>query len=96
MKRFVTFSAFFIIYTCSFNFISLFFFSFLDFNEFLDVIIEQQGDSRDVYDEILQGFKMFDYGKKQMVIDNRCRVAPRHHDICNHSNNIHLSRSCLI
>ena len=38
-------------------------FSYLDLNEFLDVIIEQQGDSRDVYDEILQGFKMFDYGK---------------------------------
>ena len=43
-------------------------FRFLDFNEFLDVIIEQQGESRDVYDEILQGFKMFDYGKGSLLI----------------------------
>jgi len=44
---------------------------FLDFNEFLDVVIEQQGDSRDVYDEILQGFKMFDYDKTSAIsLDN--------------------------
>ena len=36
----------------------------VDFDEFLDLVIAQQGDSRDVYDEILQGFKMFDFGKR--------------------------------
>ena len=35
----------------------------VNFNEFLDIIIHQQGDSRDIYEEIMQGFKMFDYGK---------------------------------
>lgn len=33
----------------------------LDFNEFLDVVIERQGESRDIRDEIMHGFKMFDY-----------------------------------
>ena len=35
----------------------------LDFNEFLETVIDRQGDTRDIYDEILQGFKMFDYGE---------------------------------
>ena len=50
----------------------------VDFDEFLDLVIAQQGDSRDVYDEILQGFKMFDYGKGIhliFVIDNFSEVA---------------------
>lgn len=33
----------------------------VDFNEFLDIVIDRQGDSRDIYEEIMQGFKMFDY-----------------------------------
>ena len=37
-------------------------FSVLDFNEFLDVIIDKQGDDKDAYDEIVQGFKLFDTG----------------------------------
>ena len=35
----------------------------LDFNEFLETVIDRQGDTRDIYDEILQGFKMFDCGE---------------------------------
>jgi len=37
--------------------------SMLDFNEFLETVIDRQGDSRDIYDEILKGFSMFDHGK---------------------------------
>ena len=48
---------------------------FVDFNEFLDVVIEQQGDSRDVYDEILQGFSMFDYDKTGNVTIENLRMA---------------------
>ncbi|XP_066296741.1 uncharacterized protein [Branchiostoma lanceolatum] len=33
----------------------------IDFNEFLEMVIERQGDSRDIYEEIKQGFKMMDY-----------------------------------
>lgn len=32
----------------------------VDFNEFLDIVIDKQGDSKDIYDEIIQGFKLFD------------------------------------
>ena len=35
----------------------------MNFNEFLDIVIDRQGDAHDIYDEIMQGFKMFDYGK---------------------------------
>ena len=49
---------------------------YVDFNEFLDIIIERQGDSRDVYDEILQGFKMFDYdGTEKITVDNLRRAC---------------------
>jgi hypothetical protein len=34
----------------------------ISFVEFLEVIIDRQDDARDIYDEILQGFKMFDQG----------------------------------
>lgn len=40
-----------------------FFFRCISFNDFLETVIDRQGDARDVYDEILHGFKMFDYGK---------------------------------
>ena len=39
----------------------------IDFVEFLEAVIDKQGDSRDMYDEILKGFAMFDYGKKILV-----------------------------
>lgn len=43
----------------------------LDFNEFLETVIDHQGDTRDIYEEILQGFKMFDYDDKGHIsIDN--------------------------
>ena len=35
----------------------------LNFNEFLETVIDKQGDSRDMYDEILKGFAMFDLCK---------------------------------
>ena len=35
----------------------------LDFNEFLETVIDRQGDSRDMHDEILKGFALFDQGK---------------------------------
>lgn len=35
----------------------------LSLNQFLDLIIDRQHDSKDNFDEILNGFKMFDYGK---------------------------------
>ena len=34
----------------------------VNFNEFLDIVIDRQGDAHDIYDEIMQGFKMFDIG----------------------------------
>ena len=39
----------------------------VNFNEFLDIVIDRQGDAHDIYDEIMQGFKMFDIG-------NRCQT----------------------
>jgi len=37
--------------------------SMIDFCEFLETVIDRQGDARDMYDEILKGFSMFDYGE---------------------------------
>lgn len=39
----------------------------LDFNEFLETVIDKQGDSRDMYDEILKGFTMFDHTQKGSI-----------------------------
>lgn len=47
----------------------------LDFNEFLETIIDRQGDTRDIYDEILQGFKMFDYDKSGEISIDNLRMA---------------------
>ncbi|KAK7093578.1 uncharacterized protein [Littorina saxatilis] len=47
----------------------------LDFNEFLETVIARQGDTRDVYDEILQGFKMFDYDSTGHVSMENLRQA---------------------
>ena len=41
----------------------MFVFSVIDFNEFLDLVIQHQGDAKDVYDEIMQGFKLLDVGE---------------------------------
>ncbi|XP_038062049.1 caltractin-like [Patiria miniata] len=43
----------------------------IDFNEFLEFIIDRQGTARDIYAEIQQGFRMFDYdGTGQISLDN--------------------------
>ncbi|XP_070561996.1 uncharacterized protein [Ptychodera flava] len=34
---------------------------YVDFNEFLEFVIQRQGSARDIHDEIRQGFHMFDY-----------------------------------
>ncbi|KAL8623734.1 hypothetical protein ACOMHN_040080 [Nucella lapillus] len=47
----------------------------LDFNEFLETVIDRQGDTRDIYDEILQGFQMFDYDKTGQISLDNLRMA---------------------
>jgi len=47
----------------------------LDFNEFLETVIDRQGDTRDIYDEILQGFKMFDYDSSGQISLENLRQA---------------------
>ena len=42
--------------------------SAIDFNEFLDIIIDEQGQDRDIYDEIAQGFKLFDTGTNDTTV----------------------------
>ncbi len=42
---------------------------YVNFNEFLDIVIDRQGDAHDIYDEIMQGFKMFDYGKLHLKVN---------------------------
>ncbi|XP_071945775.1 uncharacterized protein [Antedon mediterranea] len=43
----------------------------IDFNEFLQFIIDRQGTARDIHAEIEQGFKMFDYdGTGQLNLDD--------------------------
>ncbi|XP_041452928.1 caltractin-like isoform X2 [Lytechinus variegatus] len=36
----------------------------VSFPDFVELVAHRQGDSRDIYDEIHQGFDMMDYGKK--------------------------------
>ncbi|KAH9514080.1 hypothetical protein Btru_030160 [Bulinus truncatus] len=33
----------------------------IDFNEFLEIVIDKQGDTRDIYEDIIKGFNMFDF-----------------------------------
>ncbi|XP_022110213.1 caltractin-like [Acanthaster planci] len=48
----------------------------IDFNEFLEFIIDRQGTARDIYAEIQQGFRMFDYdGTGQISLDNLKRAC---------------------
>ncbi|XP_033642422.1 caltractin-like [Asterias rubens] len=43
----------------------------IDFSEFLEFIIDRQGTARDVFAEIQQGFRMFDYeGTGRITLDN--------------------------
>ncbi|XP_064611542.1 uncharacterized protein LOC135475548 [Liolophura sinensis] len=39
----------------------------VDFLEFLDIILDKQGDSRDTYNEIKQGFQLFDYENRGKI-----------------------------
>ncbi|XP_005113262.1 caltractin [Aplysia californica] len=47
----------------------------IDFNEFLEIIIDRQGDTRDIYDEILKGFEMFDYDSTGHISLEKLRRA---------------------
>ena len=44
----------------------MFFSRDVDFNEFLEIVINRQGETRDIYDEILKGFEMFDFGESSL------------------------------
>jgi len=48
----------------------------VDFNEFLEIVINRQGETRDIYDEILKGFEMFDFdGSGQISLGNLKRAC---------------------
>lgn len=48
----------------------------ISFVEFLEVIIDRQDDARDIYDEILQGFKMFDQDNSgSITLDNLKQIC---------------------
>ncbi|CAF0713489.1 unnamed protein product [Brachionus calyciflorus] len=48
----------------------------LNVNQFLDLVIDKQGSSKDNYDEIINGFKMFDYDNTGYVtLDNLRRAC---------------------
>lgn len=49
----------------------------VDFNEFLEIIIDSQGDARDILDEILQGFALFDYDGTGLISVDSLRHASR-------------------
>ncbi|XP_002737188.1 uncharacterized protein LOC100368683 [Saccoglossus kowalevskii] len=43
----------------------------IEFNEFLEFVIQHQGSAQDIHDEIKQGFQMFDFdGTGQLTLDN--------------------------
>jgi len=46
-----------------------------DFNEFLEIVINRQGDTRDIYDEILKGFEMFDHDHSGNINLDKLRRA---------------------
>ncbi|GFO07194.1 caltractin [Plakobranchus ocellatus] len=47
----------------------------VDFNEFLEIVIDMQGDTRDIYDEILKGFQMFDHDGTGHICVEKLRRA---------------------
>ncbi|XP_048257778.1 caltractin-like [Haliotis rufescens] len=49
----------------------------IDFNEFLETVIDRQGDNRDVYEEILKGFNMFDTDGSGAISQDNLRQACR-------------------
>ncbi|CAH1775888.1 unnamed protein product [Owenia fusiformis] len=49
----------------------------IEFNEFLEFVIERQMDSRDVKAEIMQGFDMFDYDKQSKISMDNLKQACR-------------------
>ena len=50
----------------------------IDFDEFLQFIIDKQGTARDVQVEISQGFRMFDYGKCLVPVETRFNFFSLH------------------
>ncbi|ESO84304.1 hypothetical protein LOTGIDRAFT_196719 [Lottia gigantea] len=50
--------------------------SLINFTEFLETVIDRQGDTRDVYDEIIKGFQMFDLEKTGSIsLDNLIKIC---------------------
>lgn len=49
----------------------------IEFNEFLEFVIERQMDSRDVHAEIMQGFDMFDFDKQGKISMDNLKQACR-------------------
>ncbi|KAK6175242.1 hypothetical protein SNE40_013747 [Patella caerulea] len=49
--------------------------SLITFTEFLETVIDRQGDTRDIYDEILKGFKMFDIDETGSISIDNLRIA---------------------
>ncbi|XP_048257774.1 caltractin-like [Haliotis rufescens] len=49
----------------------------IDFNEFLETVIDRQGDNRDVYEEILKGFNTFDTDGSGAISQDNLRQACR-------------------
>lgn len=49
----------------------------IEFDEFLEFIIARQGDGRDVHNEIVQGFKMFDTDKTGKISLNNLKQVSR-------------------
>jgi len=50
-----------------------------DFIEFMEIIINRQGDTRDIYEEIIKGFEMFDFDQTGNISLDKLRRA------CNHA-----------
>lgn len=43
------------------------FYSAISLNQFLDLVIDKQSNSKDHFDEILTGFNLFDYGNENIL-----------------------------
>ncbi|XP_074642194.1 uncharacterized protein LOC141899663 [Tubulanus polymorphus] len=53
----------------------------VDLNDFLGYVIERQGESYDFKDEIVQGFKMFDYDTTGLLTIDNLRQAAKDADV---------------
>lgn len=79
----------------------------ISFNEFLDLVIEKQGESKDVYQEICNGFKILDKGLSKtntliikitfqnMLTDKKGRLTIEDLIIACQENNINLGKQDL-